>query len=441
MGHKRSARQRVAIVSLGCAKNLVDSEHIASLLEALGVEVCTDPTSAEVAVVNTCGFIDDAKEESVDAILEVADCKGKGLRTLVVTGCLSERYADELREEIPEADVVLGVDPHMAARAVLEALDISDPLPARCDLRAHRFTPRSWAYLRIADGCDNRCAYCVIPSIRGGLVSRPMDEILDEAERLIETGVKEINVIAQDTTAYGRDRGRPALHKLLNRLSSLCADDVWLRVLYTHPAHYYPELIDALASEPAICPYIDIPLQHINDRILDRMGRGVTRDDIEKLIERLRCDIPNLTLRTTFIVGFPGESEEDFGELLEFVQAARFDRMGVFTYSVEEGTAAAGFSPHVPDETKNRRRHALMMAQQDIAFEKAASRIGETATVLLEDERDPETGFVLARSIHEAPDVDPFILVRGQPLPTESKTIDVKIVDSLGYDSLAEVVS
>jgi ribosomal protein S12 methylthiotransferase len=171
------------------------------------------------------------------------------------------------------------------------------------------------------------------------------------------------------------------------------------------------------------------------------MGRGVTRDDIEKLIERLRCDIPNLTLRTTFIVGFPGESEEDFGELLEFVQAARFDRMGVFTYSVEEGTAAAGFSPHVPDETKNRRRHALMMAQQDIAFEKAASRIGETATVLLEDERDPETGFVLARSIHEAPDVDPFILVRGQPLPTESKTIDVKIVDSLGYDSLAEVVS
>ena len=431
---------RVAILTLGCAKNLVDSEHIASLLEAAGVEVVTDAALAPVAIVNTCGFIDPAKEESVDAILGVAEHKERGgLRALIVTGCLSQRYGDELRRQVPEADALLGIDPRGAARAALRALGMSTALPSRCDLRAHRLTPRAWSYLRIAEGCDNRCAYCAIPSIRGPLASRPLDGLVDEARGLLKSGVREINIIAQDTTAYGTDRGQgQELHRLLRRLCAL-RPRKWLRLLYTHPAHYYPELIEVLASEDQICPYLDIPLQHASDRILERMGRRVRRADIERLIGTLRARIAGLTLRTTFLVGFPGETERDFGELLGFVKAVRFDRLGAFVYSREEGTRAARLSAQVPRRIKEGRYHELMSAQRQIACELAAARAGERTVVLVEQEATRTRGAV-GRSPREAPDVDPVILLEGGAALKPGDMIEAQVVGSAGYDCVARAL-
>ena len=429
---------RVAIVSLGCAKNLVDSEHMGSLLEEAGVEVTTDPERAPVVIVNSCGFIDIAKEESIDAVLEVADLKETGqLQRLIVTGCLTERYGTELKELLPEADVMLGIDPHGAARAALWALGMKNSMPSQCNLRALRLTPRWWSYLRVSEGCDNCCAYCAIPSIRGPLVSRPMDEILEEAEELVGSGAKEINVIAQDTTAYGRDHGKARLHELLRELCQI-EHDGWIRLLYSHPAHYYPELIDVLAEEDSICPYLDVPLQHISDPILERMGRGVRRSEIEDLLDTLRGRIPNLTLRTTFLVGFPGETDEHFEEMLEFVRDRRFERLGAFRYSREEDTRSHDFEDPVPEAVQDERYHRLMELQREIAFETAEERIGEATTVLIEEERDegPENE-VIARSPAEAPDVDPIIFIEDGEDLRHGEMVEVEIVDSFEYDCIA----
>jgi ribosomal protein S12 methylthiotransferase len=429
---------RVGILSLGCAKNLVDSEHIASLLEEAGVEVTTEITSAPVVIVNSCGFIDIAKEESIDAVLEVADLKQEGeLEKLIVTGCLTQRYGEELRELLPEADVMVGIDPHATARAALWELGLGDTMPSQCNLRVHRFTPRSWAYLRISEGCDNCCAYCAIPSIRGRLVSRPMDEILSEAEDLISSGALELNVIAQDTTSYGRDHGTARLHELLARLAEL-EHDGWLRLLYTHPAHYYPELIEVLATEEVLCPYLDIPLQHIADPVLERMGRGIRRAEIEELVANLRHRIPDLTLRTTFMVGFPGETDEDFQELLDFVREVRFERLGAFRYSSEEDTRAYDFEEEVPEEVREERYHALMELQREIAFEVAAERIGERKEVLVEEEQDegPENQ-AIGRSHAEAPDVDPIIFIEDAGDLRRGDMVEVEITDSFEYDCIA----
>jgi len=429
----------VAIVTLGCPKNVVDSEQIASLLEAAGARVCTDPAEARVAVVNTCGFIDPAKEESIDAILEVAELKAQGgLETLIVAGCLSQRYGEQLRRELPEADIVLGIDPRGAAREALRALGMEPALPAGCNLRSRRFTPPWWAYLRISEGCDNRCAYCAIPAIRGPLVSRPMDEILAEARRLLQSGVKELNLIAQDTTAYGADRGEAGLHVLLRRLCGLPGRK-WVRLLYTHPAHYSEELIETLADADDICPYLDIPLQHINDRILRRMGRGVSRGDIERLLQTLRARVPGLVLRTSLIVGFPGEGEAEFRELLEFVRQARFERLGAFVYSREEGTPAASFDGQVPEKVKRERYHELMSIQRDIAVELAAGRAGEHTSALVERAPGPD-GVAVARSPSEAPDVDPVLLIRDAEGVGEGELVEVEIVGSEGYDCVARLL-
>ncbi len=426
-------RPTVALLSLGCAKNLVDSEHIASLLECNGVRVVHQAGTADVVIVNTCGFIDPAKQESVDAILDVAEDLAHGA-ALIVTGCLSQRYGEQLRDLLPEVDAFVGLDPELTARRALESLGIEPREPAGF-LRSRALTPTSWSYLRIAEGCDNRCAYCAIPTIRGPLCSRPREQLEAEARLLAARGVRELNIIAQDTTAWGLDRfGEPRLHELLR---DLCAIDElrWVRVLYMHPAHIYDELIDLLAAEPKICPYVDVPLQHVSDRILQAMGRAVSRGRIEDLLNSLRSRIPGVTLRTTFIVGFPGETEDEFEDLLGFVRQQHIERVGCFAYSREEGTPAADMAPQVPQDMSRARVQRLMSAQQQIAFALAAERAGERTSVLIEEAVDQ--GTYVGRSPHEAPDVDPVIYVASQRALEAGRFIDAEIVGSEGYDCLA----
>ncbi len=442
MGESNSPRPRVALLTLGCASNLVDSEHIASVLEANGVEVTHELRGAAVAIVNTCGFIEAAKQESVDAILDVA---GRDARerpaTLIVAGCLSQRYGDELAELMPEVDAFIGVDPEGVARLALRALGRPvGPLPSHFMLRSRRLTPAAWSYLRISYGCDNRCTYCAIPTIRGPLRSRPAGELIEEARFLAEHGVRELNVIAQDTANYAVDLGRPrSLHLLLREL---CRVDglAWIRLLYVHPAHVYDELVEVLAAEEKLCPYVDVPLQHVNDGILARMGRKVTRRRIEEVIGRLRDAVPGITLRTTFMTGFPGETDGDFQELLQFVRDVRFDRVGCFAYSQEEGTAAARLADQVPEGVREERRDLLMAAQQEIAFELAAARAGERTTVLVEETGALEGELQPARSRREAPDVDPLIYVEGAGA-APGEFVEVEIEGSLGYDCVARPVA
>ncbi len=441
MKQNTPARQpAVALITLGCARNVVDSEHIASVLEANGVEVVHDPAGGRVAVVNTCGFIQDAREESIDVILDLVEQREDGqLAALIVTGCLSERYGEELRQSLPEVDVFLGLDPRAAAKAALRALGIADG--RACvgpQLRARRLTPPAWSYLRIAEGCDNRCAYCAIPSIRGPLRSRPAGEILAEARYLVAHGVRELNVIAQDTAAYGMDRADgPTAGGLLRQLCD-AVDTAWIRLLYAHPGHVEDDLIEVLATQPQVCPYIDVPLEHISDEILERMGRRVRRRDVEELTRRLRGRIPGVTLRTTFLVGFPGETNAHFQELLEFVEQMRFDRAGCFAYSREKGTPAAEFPGQVPPEVARERRDELMAVQQKVAFELASQRVGELTKVLMEQSETSEEGLRPARSRREAPDVDPLIYVEP-PAPPPGECARVRIERSAGYDWVARI--
>ncbi len=430
-------QKKAAIITLGCAKNTVDSEQIASLLREAGVEVCTDPRNAPVALINTCGFIDSAKTESIDAILDIAGLKEScGLESVVVSGCLAERYADDLERDMPEVDFFCGTDVRDAAGAVLKSLALEPGRFPSTVFRSHRFTPAGWAYLRIAEGCDNRCSYCAIPSIRGPLRSRPEGDIISEAGRLLEDGVKEINLIAQDTTAYRREGGKPRLHGLLEKL---CREfpEVWIRLLYTHPAHYYEALIEVIADRPQICPYLDMPLQHINDGILTAMGRRVTRAEIEDLIALLRASIPSLVLRTTFMIGFPGEDEEAFEELMCFAKTARFERMGAFIYSAEEGTPAALFPEDVPEQVKRERHHRLMSAQRRIAFDVAAGRLGEITRVLVEADSEIGKDLRVGRSPGEAPEVDPVILLQDAENIEPGQVIEAEITGSEGYDCVA----
>jgi ribosomal protein S12 methylthiotransferase len=435
-------RPSVALLTLGCAKNLLDSEQIASLIEAAGARVVHSVDGCSVAVINTCGFIQPAREESVSAILNAADHKQDGpLRTLIVTGCLGQRYGDQLARELPEVDVVTGVDPHRAAAAALAALGppwAVDPPSAWA--RQHRLTPRSWSYLRISYGCSNRCAYCAIPMIRGPLRSRPMGDLLAEARALVDNGVRELNVIGQDTAAYGTDRsGRSEAHVLLRSLARLHGL-TWLRLLYVHPAHVTDDLIDVIGGEPTVCPYIDLPLQHASDAVLTRMRRRTDRAAIEKLVDKLRTRIRGVTIRTTFITGFPGETDGNFQELLDFVNAMRFDRLGCFVFSREEGTAAAEMPDQVPEAIAQERLDELMTTQQQIAFELAAARVGARTAVLMEEEQARRLdGLRPARSPHEAPDVDPLVYVEGDAPPT-GEFVQVRVVGSMGYDCVARVV-
>lgn len=425
----RAQRKRLRAVTLGCSKNTVDTEHLLAQLPPDEFEIVGDGP-VDCLLVNTCGFIGDAKEESVNAVLEAVAAKSRGeAAEVIVFGCLSQRYGAELKEEIPEVDAWFG------AREIAPVLRHLGVEPDRSAPR--RLAPgKGYAYLKISEGCDRRCSYCAIPFIRGAHRSVPMEELVGEARMLAEGGVKELILIAQDTTYYGLDLyRRRALAELIGRLSEIDGIE-WIRIHYSYPADFPEDVLEQMADNPKVCKYLDIPLQHISDGVLDRMHRNVDGAWTRELISRLRSRVPGVVLRTTMIVGHPGETEEQFSELLEFVREARFERLGAFTYSEEEGTYdAAHFKDDVPQEEKQSRLDRLMSLQSDISYNYNQSRIGSVERVLV-DEVMPD-GTLVCRSQYESPDVDGEILVRGASVPV-GEFITVKITGAEEYDLEAE---
>ena len=426
---------KIGMISLGCAKNRVDSENLLGRLKAAGHEFVDDPAQADAIFVNTCGFIEDAKQESIDAILEMAAARKKGAK-LLVTGCLAQRYSDALMEEIPEIDGLLGVKDYDKALSLLDS-DIRESYTSGTE----RFpdgeriltTPPYSAFVKISDGCDNRCSYCAIPLIRGRYLSRPYEEIVDECERLAEGGVTEITLIAQDTSRYGNDiYGKTRMSELLRRVAAI-EKVKWVRVLYCYPDTTDDELLETIAHTPKVCAYLDLPLQHINDRLLKKMNRRGSSDWIKSRIEK--CRQLGITLRTTMIVGFPGETEEEFQELMDFVRWARFDRLGAFAYSPEEDTPAAVMPDQIDQETKYRRLDQLMMLQQEISMEINESRVGEECTVLCEGWED---GLYYGRSPKEAPESDGNIRFTAQREIQPGEYVKVKILSAEAYDLYGE---
>lgn len=427
--------RKINIVTLGCAKNIVDSEHLAGQL-GKGWEVVydSDSTDAKVVVVNTCGFIGDAKEESIDTILRFAAAKEAGdIDHLFVMGCLSERYRDELIEEIPEVDEFFGVN---------NIADILKTVGARYrdELRGERrlTTPKHYAYLKISEGCNWGCGYCAIPLIRGKHVSVPMEELIEEATALAAKGVRELIVIAQDTTYYGLDLyGKRRLGELLRTLCRIDGIE-WVRLHYAYPAHFPQEVIEAMRDEPKICKYLDIPLQHISDRMLRSMRRGLSKAETIKLVEYLRREIPDIALRTTLLVGYPGETEQDFRELLDFVATARFDRLGVFPYSEEEGTySATELTDDVPQEVKEVRAEAVMELQREIARDSNERLTGTIQKVII-DRREGD--FWVGRTQYDSPEVDQEVLIPASATLQPGDFATVRIVSADDYDLRGELV-
>jgi ribosomal protein S12 methylthiotransferase len=421
---------RIHLASLGCAKNLVDSERLLARLALSGALVGAPPEEADVILVNTCGFIATAVEESVDVIEGYAEMKAEGRPLkLLVLGCLVERDRAALRKRLPLVDGFFGLDEDAAIAAACGLA------PAPEDGARLLLTPRHTAYLRISDGCDNRCTFCTIPSIRGPFRSRPPQDILREAGDLVAGGVRELNLIGQDTTAYGRDLPEAyPLERLLREIATI-EDLRWLRLLYAYPGHVSDELIETFAETPEICRYIDLPLQHLDDEILRRMGRRVTQAETLDLIAKLRRDLPGVVIRTTFIVGFPGETDAQFAELLSLLAELRFDHVGVFAYSQEAGTPAAAFPGQIPRAEKERRLEALMLTQQEIAFERNRERIGSRVEVLVDGPSETPSLWT-ARTEGQAPDVDSVTLVTADELPSGG-FVDVQITDADGYDLVA----
>ena len=434
---KKSKANRINVVTLGCSKNVVDSEHVMAQLEAAGYEVVFDSNDNDAAtvVINTCGFIGDAKEESINTILQFVQAKSEGLiDRLFVIGCLSERYADELRAEIPEVDDYFGARDF---RGIVERL--AGAWRPELATARHLTTPAHYAYLKISEGCNWRCAYCAIPLIRGGHVSVPMEQVVREAEELARGGVKELIVGAQDTTFYGVDLyGERKLGELLRRLAAIDGVE-WIRLHYTYPTGFPQEVIDVMRDEPKVCRYIDIPLQHIADTQLSAMRRGITKERTIALLDRLRREVPGIAIRTTLMVGFPGETEADFAELEEFVREQRFDRLGVFPYSAEEGTPSAEMADDVPEEVKQARVERIMKLQQEISLQNNLRRVGETYRVIV-DRREGD--FYVARTEFDSPEVDEEILIPaagGTLHPGEFRT--VRITDAEEYDLYGELVA
>lgn len=427
--NSRAQRKRLRAVTLGCSKNTVDTEHLLAQLPPEEFEIVGEGP-VDCLLVNTCGFIGDAKEESVNAVLEAVAAKSRGeAAEVIVFGCLSQRYGAELKEEIPEVDAWFG------AREIAPVLRHLGVEPGSSAPR--RLAPgKGYAYLKISEGCDRRCSYCAIPFIRGAHRSVPMEELVGEARMLAEGGVKELILIAQDTTYYGLDLyRRRALAELIGRLSEIDGIE-WIRIHYSYPADFPEDVLEQMADNPKVCKYLDIPLQHISDGVLDRMHRNVDGAWTRELISRLRSRVPGVVLRTTMIVGHPGETEEQFSELLEFVREARFERLGAFTYSEEEGTYDADhFKDDVPQEEKQSRLDRLMSLQSDISYSYNQSRIGSVERVLV-DEVMPD-GTLVCRSQYESPDVDGEILVRGASVPV-GEFITVKITGAEEYDLEAE---
>lgn len=440
---------KVSLVSLGCPKNLVDAEVMLGHLPPARYEIITDDSQADIIVVNTCSFINDAKEESIDTILEVADYKQTGnCKLLVVTGCLPQRYKEELRRQLPEVDLFMGTAEAPRIVELIErqlqldtpSLEIGIP-----DYLYDHATPRVnsspfySSYIKIADGCANHCSYCIIPQLRGALRSRSCDSVVQEAKNLVAQGVREINLIAQDITAYGKDRTDGAtIQGLLKELVKVDGID-WIRLLYAYPDGVSDELIELIASEAKICNYLDIPLQHIDNQILAEMNRRVNEQQVRALLKKLREKIPDLTLRTSFIVGFPGETREQFDKLLQFVEAGHFERVGVFRYSREEGTAAATLTHQIPAQTKKGRLNRLMKAQARVSFAKNRTLIGRTEMVLVEGFSEETDLLLRGRSARQAPDVDgQFLITAGQA--NIGQLVQLKITDSSEYDLIGEIV-
>lgn len=419
------------IISLGCSKNLVDSEEVKGLLLSGGFTYVETAEESDVLIINTCGFILPAKEESINTILQAVKLKENGrIRSLVVMGCLSQRYMDELKQELPEVDAFFGVD---EITKVATYLLHKDAIAAPRSL----MTPGHYAFLKIAEGCNNNCAYCAIPLIRGKQVSLTPDTILKDAENMAKKGVKELIVIAQDTTTYGWDLGKDIrLGGLLKELDAMDAFP-WIRLHYAHPAHFDPKLIDVINNSKSILPYIDIPIQHINTDQIRAMKRGKDGEHIRALIATLRSEIPDLALRTTVMVGFPGETDDAFAELLDFVKETRFDRLGGFTYSQEEGTPAVSLGDPIPEGIKQRRLDTIMSAQQEISLEKNNALVGTTQKVLI-DVYDKATGDSYGRTFRDSPDIDNRVII-----PRELKKgefYDVDITDAVDYDLLGDVI-
>jgi ribosomal protein S12 methylthiotransferase len=441
----------LAFVSLGCPKNLVDSERMLGRLTQDGYALVPEAEGADVVVVNTCGFIEPARQESMACIREMLALKEQGkVGAVVVAGCLAERKGNELLREIPEVDHIVGVFgreeiTQVVNRAMVQtneqrALFRPAPIRAQEDTARLRITPRHYAYLKISEGCDRLCTFCAIPGMRGKHVTKPMEEVLREARELAADGVRELIVVAQDTTYYGMDLyGRVRLAELLRELDRV--DELeWIRILYAYPIHFTDELIDTLAGAKKIVPYLDMPLQHVNDRVLRRMQRRVNRATTEDLLARLRSAIPSLALRTTFIVGFPGETNAEFEELVAFVRATRFERAGVFPYSFEPGTPATRLDGHLPEETKLERQKELMEAQQEVAFEWSEAQIGRELEVLI-DGPDPEIpNHSLGRSHADAPEIDGLVRVKGKGLHA-GDVVRVKVTAADGYDLAGRAVS
>ena len=430
--------KKINVITLGCSKNTVDSEHLMAQLAAAGYQLSfdSDRTDAKVVVINTCGFIGDAKQESIETILDAVAAKDAGLiEKLFVIGCLSERYADELREEIPEVDEYFGVKDWADIVAALGA-----EYKAENETERVLTTPAHYAYLKISEGCNWLCGYCAIPLIRGKHESVPMEQILDEARKLAERGVKEIMVIAQDTTYYGIDLyGRRRLADLLTELCRIEGIE-WIRLHYAYPAAFPEDVIEVMAREPKICKYLDIPFQHISDNMLSAMKRRHTKAEAMELIERLRERIPDIALRTTLLVSYPGETAEDVAELEAFVREVKFERLGVFPYSAEEGTySAENLEDNVPEEEKQRRADRIMLIQEQIALDNNLARVGRTMRVIV-DSRQGD--YYVARSEYDSPEVDQEILI-----PTELRQLrrgrfyDVRITGAEGYDLYGEVIA
>ena len=438
----------IFFVSLGCDKNLVDSEMMITSLRKNGFVLTDDIEDADVIVVNTCCFIGDAKEESINTLIEMGGYKEGRCKLLVAAGCLAQRYHNEIKEDIPEVDLIVGtmgyedlsekINEALGGKGVLESLKDIDYLPTPLTDR-DSMSGGYYAYLKIAEGCDKCCTYCVIPKVRGHYRSVPMDNLIAQAKHLVANGAKELILVAQETTLYGKDiYGEKSLPKLLEELSKI--DELkWIRILYCYPEEITDELISAIKNLPKVCHYLDMPIQHGSDDVLRRMGRWTNREQIEKTVAKLREELPDIALRTTLITGFPGETEDDFEQVKEFVKKMEFDRLGVFTYSREEDTPAAEMDGQIDEEVKEARRDEIMQIQQDIAFDKSNSRVGEIYEVMIEG-RLPDEGVYIARTYMDAPDVDGYVFIQSDYNLDSGDFVKVEVTRSDEYDLIAEII-
>ncbi len=437
---------KILFISLGCDKNLVDTEMMLGMLQEKGFTFTDDEAEAEIVVVNTCCFIGDAKEESINTLLEMAQLKDSGqVKVLVAAGCLAQRYREEIQTEIPQVDAIIGTTAIAEIVAAIEEALAGQKQNHYQDINAKPVTKKRvvttgghFAYLKIAEGCDKHCTYCIIPKVRGSFRSVPMENLVAEAQTLAEGGVRELILVAQETTLYGMDLyGKKSLPELLHRLAKI-SGIYWIRILYCYPEEITDELIEAIAKEPKVCHYLDIPIQHASDNVLKRMGRRTNEEELRQMIGKLRERIPDICLRTTLISGFPGETQEDFEELYRFVNEMEFDRLGVFTYSQEEDTPAAGMEDQIAEEVKAARRDELMELQQEIAFEKAEDMVGRVLTVMIEGKVADEDAYV-ARTYRDAPNVDGYLFVNTTASLMTGDFVKVQVVGSNEYDLIGEI--